>query len=98
MTGIRGRRTKERCVADQETFCFTATDSPNADKYVTLFCDELETLRLKNMEGFDTISGGEKMHISKSTFARVYTKAINKITDALVHGKTIRVAKRCYLK
>jgi predicted DNA-binding protein (UPF0251 family) len=64
---------------------------------VTLFCDELEALKLKNLQDLNIITGGNKMGISKSTFARVHDQAIKKVTDALVNGKTIRIAKRCYL-
>ncbi len=98
MWETKGRKMKERCVGDNAMYCFTPEDSPNADEYVTIFCDELEALKLKNNDNLDIITWWEKMGISKSTFARIYDSASKKITDALLNGKTIRIAKRCYLK
>ena len=56
MTTPKGRKIKERCVGDNAMFCFTAADSPNADEYVTIFCDELEALKLKNYDKVDIIT------------------------------------------
>ena len=53
--------------------------------------DELETIRLKNIEWLDIIKWGEKMWISKSTFARIYNNAIVKLSDALINGKAIKL-------
>ena len=55
--------------------------------------DELETLRLKNIEWFDIIKWAEEMNISKSTFARIYNNAVIKISDALINGKAIKINK-----
>ena len=64
-----------------------------SDKEVILKKDEIETLRLKNIQWLDIVSGGEKMEISKSTFARIYESCINKIADAIVNGKRIVLEK-----
>lgn len=61
--------------------------------HVSLQKDELESLRLKNIEWMDIIKWAEKMWISKSTFARVYNSAVSKITDALISGKSIKMEK-----
>lgn len=55
--------------------------------------DEIETLRLKNIEWFDIIQWAEKMQISKSTFARIYNNAVVKVSEALVNGKIIKIEK-----
>lgn len=55
--------------------------------------DELEALRLKNIEWLDIIQWAEKMWISKSTFARIYNEAIKKLTNALIDGKAIILKK-----
>ena len=55
--------------------------------------DELETLRLKNIEWMDIVKWAKKMWISKSTFARVYNDVVNKLTNALINGKAIRIEK-----
>jgi len=60
---------------------------------VVLQEDELEVLRLKNIEWFDIVSWAEKMCISKSTFARIYNNAVFKWSDALINGKSIKMNK-----
>ncbi|MCF7834911.1 DUF134 domain-containing protein [Candidatus Gracilibacteria bacterium] len=89
----RGRRKKQRCIDFQsEIEIFKPVGVPLSKlNQVVLEKDELETLRLKNIEGMDIVQGAEKMVISKSTFARVYNSAVNKITDALINGKVIRI-------
>lgn len=51
--------------------------------------DELEVLRLKNMQWVWIIEWAEIMWISKSTFARIYNQAVSKLADALVNNKAI---------
>lgn len=63
------------------------------DKEIILRKDEIEALRLKNIEWFDIVSGGEKMEISKSTFARIYESCVTKIADAIINGKRIVLEK-----
>lgn len=60
---------------------------------VVLAKDEIEALRLKNIQHKDIITGGKKMKISKSTFARIYESCINKIADAILNGKSIILEK-----
>lgn len=92
----KGRKKKIRCIefcpdvcVFQPLWCW----SKMSDKEVVLKKDEIETLRLKNIEGLDIVSGGEKMEISKSTFARIYESCIDKIADAIVNGKRIVLEK-----
>lgn len=60
-------------------------------KEVVLFSDEIESLRLKNIEKLDIIQWSEKMWISKSTFARIYNNAVDKIADAIINSKSIKL-------
>ena len=54
--------------------------------------DELEALRLCDLEGLSQIKAAEKMGISQSTLGRVLTLARKKITEALVGGKAIKIS------
>ena len=56
---------------------------------VIISIDELETLRLSNLENLSQSEAAKKMEIHQSTFQRTLTRARKKITDALVNGKTI---------
>lgn len=58
---------------------------------VCLSVDEAEALRLKDLEGLEQEEGAEKMGISRPTFQRVLVSARQKVTDALLNGKAIRI-------
>ncbi|MBU0975110.1 DUF134 domain-containing protein [Patescibacteria group bacterium] len=60
---------------------------------VTLEPDELETLKLHDVDGLEQTEAAEKMRISQSTFARVLDKTYKKIADAIINGKAIRIIK-----
>ncbi|MFH1590318.1 MAG: DUF134 domain-containing protein [archaeon] len=63
----------------------------NALEEVSLTIDELETLRLANVEKLNQTKAAEKMDIHQSTFQRTLTRAMEKVTDALVNGKAIKI-------
>ena len=58
---------------------------------VELTIDELETLRLVNIKKLSQEDAAKKMKIHQSTFQRTLTRAREKITDALVNGKAIKI-------
>ncbi|MFA7254076.1 MAG: DUF134 domain-containing protein [Patescibacteria group bacterium] len=60
---------------------------------IDLTDEELEALRLKNIEDLDQIIAAEKMGTSQSTFQRILTSAYKKISDALVNGKAIKITE-----
>ncbi len=58
---------------------------------VELSLEELEALRLSNLEKLKQTEAAKKMKIHQSTFQRTLTRAREKITDALVNGKAIQI-------
>lgn len=58
---------------------------------IRLSIEEAESIRLKDMEGLEQEQGAEKMNISRPTFQRVLSSARQKIADALLNGKAIRI-------
>jgi len=58
---------------------------------VGLTVEELEAVRLKDVEGLQQEECAERMHISRPTFHRVLGAARRKIADALINGKAIRI-------
>ncbi len=58
---------------------------------IILSVDEFEAVRLKDYEGLDQVSSARKMNISQPTFQRLYESARNKIAEALVAGKALRI-------
>jgi len=62
-------------------------------KQVDIELDELEALRLKELEDLEQKECAKKMGISQTTFQRILHKAYRKITDALLRGKAIAIKK-----
>ena len=60
-------------------------------KEVRLSVEEAEAIRLKDIEGLEQEQGAEKMNISRPTFQRVLASARQKMADALLNGKAIRI-------
>lgn len=60
-----------------------------AEVVVTL--DELEALRLADLQGLYQEQAAERMQISRPTFARVVESARKKVADALINGKALRL-------
>ena len=58
---------------------------------VMLSLDEVEALRLADLNGLYQAQAAEQMKISRPTFARVIEQARRKVADALVHGKALRM-------
>jgi len=60
---------------------------------VNLNLEEMEALRLKNIEKLSQVQAAERMKISQPTFQRLLSSAYQKISDALINGKAIRIEK-----
>jgi predicted DNA-binding protein (UPF0251 family) len=58
---------------------------------VRLLVEEAEAIRLKDIEGLEQEECARKMNISRSTFSRMLDSARQKIADALLNGKAIRI-------
>jgi len=54
---------------------------------ITLNLDELEAIRLADLEGLYQEQAAEKMSVSRPTFARILESARKKVAEALVQGK-----------
>jgi predicted DNA-binding protein (UPF0251 family) len=58
---------------------------------VQLTVEEAEAIRLKDLEGLEQEAGADKMNVSRPTFQRILASARQKIADALLNGKAIRI-------
>jgi predicted DNA-binding protein (UPF0251 family) len=58
---------------------------------VRLLVEEAEAIRLKDLEGLEQEDCAAKMKISRSTFSRILDSARQKVADALLNGKAIRI-------
>lgn len=58
---------------------------------IILMPDELEALKLYEVDGFEQTKAAEKMKVSQPTFARILGRANKKIAQAIIFGKAIRI-------
>ena len=60
---------------------------------VALNVDEIEAIRLCDFKNLDQVEAAKKMKISQSTLQRILISARQKISEALIKGKAIRINK-----
>ncbi|MEW6723449.1 MAG: DUF134 domain-containing protein [Bacillota bacterium] len=87
------RPTKDRAVSflPEHTY-FKPAGVPRRDlDEVILSVEELEALRLKDIQGLEQAEAAELMKVARTTFRRVLIDARAKVADALVNGKAIRI-------
>jgi uncharacterized protein len=58
---------------------------------ITLERDEIEALKLKDLEGLNQEDCAKIMEISQPTFHRTLINARKKLSDAIVNGKAIEL-------
>ncbi len=58
---------------------------------VCLSMEEAEAIRLKDLEGLEQEYGAARMNISRPTFQRILTSARQKVAEAILNGKAIRI-------
>jgi len=63
---------------------------------VRLSIEELESVRLKDLEDLDQEQCAQRMNISRPTFQRVLESSRKKIADALLNGKAIKIEGGAY--
>ncbi|MDD4319271.1 MAG: DUF134 domain-containing protein [Candidatus Peribacteraceae bacterium] len=87
------RPLKPRCIgAEPGAYYYKPRGIPlRALEQVVLTLDEVEALRLKNLEAMDQTEAAKSMGVSQSTFQRILTAANRKTADALLNGKAIRI-------
>jgi predicted DNA-binding protein (UPF0251 family) len=72
--------------------CFRPAGVPaTRSQEVRLALEEIEALRLKDLEKLEQEECAKKMNVSRTTFARVLNSARQKMADALLNGKVIRI-------
>ena len=54
--------------------------------------EELEAMRLKDVEELNQEECAEKMHVSRQTFQNIIDSARKKITTAIIEGKAINIS------
>ncbi|PXV89125.1 putative DNA-binding protein (UPF0251 family) [Lachnotalea glycerini] len=53
--------------------------------------EELEAIRLKDLEGLEQTDCAQRMEVSRPTFQRILLSAREKIADCLINGKMVHI-------
>jgi len=53
--------------------------------------EEIEAIRLKDIEGLEQSECANRMEVSRPTFQRILNEARKKIADSIINGKAIRI-------
>jgi uncharacterized protein len=87
------RPTKWRKIENVPTvpyFIPSDKDLPEVGKNI-LKLEELEAVRLKDLEGMEQEECAARMEVSRPTFQRILISAREKIADSLINGKSILI-------
>ena len=60
-------------------------------RHVSLLHEELEALRLADLEGLIQSEAARRMGVSRSTFQRIVTRARHQVALALIEGHALQV-------
>ena len=86
------RRIRRRIRGNFKNICFKPCGMPTHSlEIITLTKDELEAIRLADLEGLYQEDAANKMEVSRPTFGRILNNARNKIADAIINGKSIEL-------
>lgn len=87
--------------------CGLVEQEPNFRKFVPdgqtnainiiLLVEELEALRLKDLDGMDQVTCAIEMGVSRATFQRILQSARKKMVTSLVNGQTIIIKGGSYM-
>jgi len=79
-----------RCQGRFSGLAFKPTGSPMGElERIELGRDELEALKLCDLEGFTQHQAGQKMGVSRGTVQRLVSSARRKVARALVEGAAL---------
>ena len=86
------KRVRRRIRGNFNHVCFKPCGMPNHTlEIVQLSKDEMEAIRLADLQGLYQENAANKMEISRPTFGRILSSARAKIADALINGKSIEI-------
>ncbi len=88
----RARRVERFIAHDPQHLYFKPAGIPRVElETVELGIDEYEAIRLADIQGLSMQESAEQMRISAPTFNRTLKSAHQKVADAIVHGKAIKI-------
>jgi predicted DNA-binding protein (UPF0251 family) len=85
---------RKRCYGKIDEFpvCYKfISDQTDHHEVMRLGMEEIEAIRLKDMEGLDQEACAKEMGLTRPTFQRLLINARRKLATALVEGQTIKI-------
>lgn len=76
----------------EDTYFFPLGKKKCDIEEIILKVEELEAMRLKDINGLNQEECAEKMQVSRQTFQNIIDNARNKVAMALTEGKAIRIS------
>ena len=61
---------------------------------VRVLADELEALKLHDVDGLEQKAAAKKMKISQPTFARILNSVYKKLAEGIIKGKAIKIEEK----
>ncbi|SFL53290.1 DUF134 domain-containing protein [Pelosinus propionicus] len=92
--------TRRRCcglVEQEPIFRKFVPDGQMNSGTIILLVEELEALRLKDLDGMDQVNCAIKMGVSRATFQRILQSARKKMVTSLINGQTIIIQGGNYM-
>jgi uncharacterized protein len=87
-------RKRRRLTRRPQAMIYKPAGVPLADlNQVTLLAEELEALRLADLEGLPQAEAASRMGVSRSTFQRTLVRARRQVTLALTEGQAIALTE-----
>lgn len=87
----RPKKCRRVCHDPGEVFYKPASVPLKELEFVSLSLDELEAIRLRDLEGLYQEDAAKSMNISRQTFGNILNSAHRKIADCLVNGKALKI-------
>ena len=87
----RPRKTRKICLDLKAVHFDPRGITPGTQAEVELEVDELEAVRLADMQGLYQEDAARQMKISRQTFGNIIVRAHAKIAEALVKGRPLRI-------
>jgi predicted DNA-binding protein (UPF0251 family) len=91
---------RKRCcglVEQEPSYRKFVPDGQMNDKTVIMQVEELEALRLKDLDDKDQVTCAMEMGVSRATFQRILQSARKKMVTSLVYGQTIIIKGGSYM-
>jgi uncharacterized protein len=87
-------RLKRKIGFDPDITYFKPRGVPLRDlEVVELTLEEVEAYRLRHINKLEQHAAAGKMHTSQSTYQRILYSAYEKVANALINGKAIKIVK-----